>query len=106
MWQIRIDKGDGSVIAERVPDDVAWLEVISETRIRIWSASFGLARGWFESAWLDDAAWINDYRFAGPRTVLRDLITKTPSIPGVRAVRLIADLTARGAIVPPVPPVR
>lgn len=89
--------------AEREPDDVACLEVISETRIRLWSVSFRLPVGWWEQAWLDHDAWLSDPRFDWPRSVLRELVIASPNLPKVCAVRLLADLTARGVIEAPDP---
>ena len=95
MWQIRVV--DQEAYAEDVPDDVAWLEVVTETKLRLWSVSFRTPAGWNEQAWLTDA-WVNDRRFAGPRSILRELIVASPQLPKVAAVRIIDDLRARRVI--------
>lgn len=100
MWRVRVDRRDCSVVAESPPDDVAWLEIESETMIRLWSASFRLPLGWYERAWLHDNGWIRDRRFAGVRTVLRELIVATPALPRVAVIRIISDLENRWAIAP------
>lgn len=100
MWRVRVDRRDWSIVAESPPDDVAWLEIESETMIRIWSASFRIPIGWYERAWLHDSGWIRDPRFAGVRTVLRELIIATPALPRVAVIRLLANLESRGAIAP------
>lgn len=93
MWQIRIIEQDA--YAECGPHDTAWLEVLSEAQLRLWSVSFRLPLGWYEQAWLHDSAWIGDRRFAGPRTVLRELVIASPKIPMVAAPRILADLRAQ-----------
>ena len=89
---------DQEAYAQCEPDDVACLEVISETKIRLWSVSYRVPMGWYKQAWLHDNTWVGDPHFAWPRSVLRDLVIASPKLPRVRVVRLLADLTARGVI--------
>lgn len=97
MWQVIVDPRDQSVYAMGTNDDVAWLVVRSEMMVRFWSASLRPPMGWYERAWLHDDEWIRDHRFAGPGTVLRELVILAP-LPRVRVIRLLRELADRGAI--------